>query len=132
MKIRLPLFRRWLNTERKTSNRGAWAEDLAYRYLHKQGLKLIERNFSCRRGEIDLIMEDQEVLIFIEVRFRQADDYGHPLDTVDWRKQKKLRITAEYFLSQHKRLARRVTRFDVVALQGDQGSPDISWIKAAF
>lgn len=112
----------------KTQLQGAAAEELAKEFLEQRGLRLIERNFRCRMGEIDLIMQDQEHLVFVEVRYRKNSRFGTPQASVDQKKQLKLLRTAAYYLQQH-----RITspsRFDVVALSGDQPAP--VWISNAF
>jgi putative endonuclease len=95
-------------------------------------LRLVARNVRSPFGEIDLVMEDSETLIFVEVRYRNTQRFGGPLESVDWRKQRKLRATAEHFLQRHAKLARRPCRFDVVAVTTGQGSPEVEWIPDAF
>jgi putative endonuclease len=92
------------------------AEDAAARYLRRRGLKVVERNFNTRLGEIDLIALDGHTVVFVEVRSRAADTIIRPEDTVNARKQAKLRRTAEIYLKSHGMLDRVDCRFDVVAL----------------
>lgn len=115
------------------NNHGKQAEELANHYLQKQNLKLIAQNYHCRRGEIDLIMEDQQTLVFIEVRYRKNARFGSPLESVDHRKQAKIITTAEHYLLQNTQHYSGY-RFDVVAIMPTQnsGQPEISWIKNAF
>ncbi|MDQ8039796.1 MAG: YraN family protein [Rickettsiella sp.] len=96
---------------------GAQAENFACHYLKTQGLSLIIRNYICRFGEIDLIMQDKNTLIFIEVRYRSDASFGHSLETVHKTKQKKLIKTADYYLQAHplSSSANDAYRFDVVA-----------------
>ena len=70
---------------------GSQAEDFAQHYLEQQGLALVERNFRCRLGEIDLIMHEGSTLVFVEVRYRRNRDFGGPVISVSPRKQQKLR-----------------------------------------
>lgn len=93
---------------------GEDAEAACCKYLKSQGLKLIDRNFSCRNGEIDLIMLDNETLVFVEVRFRKNNMFGGGLESITYTKQKKLRYTAELFLQQNSQY--KNARFDVVSM----------------
>jgi putative endonuclease len=95
-------------------------------------LRLVARNVRSPFGEIDLVMEDAETLIFVEVRYRNTQRFGGPAESVDGRKQRKLRATAEHFLQRNAKLARRPCRFDVVAITAENGAPEIEWIPDAF
>ena len=112
------------------SDIGSQAEDLACQYLEKQGLRLVDRNFSCRMGEIDLIMRHKAFVVFVEVRFRKNSDFGGPVVSVSQRKQDKLLAAAKIYLQQHPRLARIPARFDVVGILGSDHSVD--WIQNAI
>lgn len=114
-----------------TGIRGNRAEDLALKFLRKAGLKLLQRNFSCRLGEIDLVMSDQEYLVFTEVRYRKREDFGGALESVDSRKQAKLRRTAEFYLQKHN-LTDQACRFDILCLSGELSRPDFNWLQNAF
>lgn len=111
---------------------GREAEDRAYAHLRRQGLKLVERNYRAPFGEIDLIMEQQEVVVFVEVRYRRSEDYGGPAETIDPRKQAKLRATAAHYLQRHRQAAQRPCRFDVVAVSGAGDRERILWLQDAF
>lgn len=111
---------------------GEAAETLACAHLEKNGLRLITRNYRCRMGEIDLIMQDKTDLVFIEVRFRGRVDYGSSSESITYAKQKKLLRTAQYYLQQHHLTEKQACRFDVVAITKDQHNPTIEWIKNAF
>lgn len=111
---------------------GKQAEDAACRYLQSQGLTLIERNFLCRRGEIDLIMKQADTTVFVEVRYRRNSRYGSAAESVDWRKQEKLLAAAEYYLQHHPKAAKGACRFDVVALTMQNQQQKIDWIVDAF
>lgn len=103
--------------------------------LRKRGLLLLHRNYNCRAGEIDLIMVDApQQLVFVEVRFRNNCDFGSALESVDRRKQRKLKLAAANFLSKYPRYNRYRCRFDVVALgpNEDGDFQGIDWIKNAF
>lgn len=75
--------------KKTTGEIGKLIEDNACDYLEQQGLKLLTRNFLCKMGEIDLIMRDKDDLVFIEVRYRQSDDYGDGVESITWHKKKK-------------------------------------------
>ncbi|MGZ8216100.1 YraN family protein [Methylomagnum sp.] len=111
--------------------RGRIAEDRALEFLQQQGLRLIERNYRCRFGEIDLIMEDGPTLALVEVRFRSNPRFGGALESVDWRKQAKLKTTATCFLKERS-LFDRPARFDVAALSPTASGMAVEWIKDAF
>jgi len=112
---------------------GKEAEDACYRYLKAQGLKPVTRNYHCRHGEIDIIMTEGTVLVFIEVRFRKDNRFGGGLESVTYHKQNKLRKTAEYYLQKDR--LNRAARFDVVSMSNDTGSKaeyTFDWIRDAF
>ena len=95
---------------------GRTGERLAAEELIRQGYHIIERNFRCRHGEIDLIAEDENDLIFVEVKTRRGNAYGLPEDAVTPRKQQKLVQVATYYLDLHE-CSERSWRIDVVAVQ---------------
>ncbi len=106
-----------------TSVRGAAAEARALTFLQQQGLTLVEQNFSCRWGEIDLILRDQETLVFVEVRQRSSARFGGAAASVSAGKQAKLWRTAEVYLQRIRRIP--VCRFDLIAIDGDQ----LEWMR---
>jgi putative endonuclease len=106
---------------------GQSAESRAEALLKTHGLKLVARNWRCRFGEIDLVMQDDATLVFVEVRLRSRSDFGGAAASVTPAKQKKLLAAARQYLTTLKTLP--PCRFDVVALSGD-AAPD--WIKNAF
>ena len=112
--------------------KGQEQEARACRYLQTRGLVLRERNYRCRHGEIDLIMDDGDTVVFVEVRYRANPLFAGGAETVDRRKQSKLAAAAAHYLQGHHDAARRPARFDVVALvpEDDGRAPD--WIKNAF
>lgn len=115
-----------------TQTAGKEAEDLACRYLKQQGLRLLERNFNTRFGEIDLIMRDRDTTVFVEVRYRKHSDIVDPLSSIDQRKQLKLIRTARYYLQQQPNSAFVPARFDVIAITEQGEQQQIQWIKNAF
>lgn len=106
---------------------GFQIEKQATDWLKNQGLVLLENNFHCRQGEIDIIMLDCEQLVFVEVRYRRNQQYGGAAASVDWRKQQKIRKTAAYFLTIHPIHHHRACRFDVLAAQPDCKNGKICW-----
>ncbi len=116
-----------------THLKGRKFEQQACKYLVRRGLKLLQRNYQTAFGEIDLIMQEKEVLVFVEVRFRGSSDFGTPAETVDLRKQAKLRAAAEHYLQQNEDKARRhACRFDVVAITANQNGETVQWLQNAF
>ena len=109
---------------------GKRAEDQALAYLTQEGLHLVTRNFRCRTGEIDLIMIDDQGLVFVEVRYRNTARFGSALESVDKKKQLRLIRCATYYLSIHP--VDQPSRFDVVALSPDNGQLTVQWIIDAF
>ncbi|MFH0341074.1 MAG: YraN family protein [Chromatiales bacterium] len=115
----------------KTRERGAWAESIALRYLGARGLRLLTRNYRCLAGEIDIVMKDNDTLVFIEVRYRAGTDYGSPLETINHTKQTRILKTASHYLQTHRMSTGHAPcRFDVVVVTG--AKPYTEWIKAAF
>ena len=112
--------------------KGRECEKQARVYLESQGLTFLEQNYRSRYGEIDLIMQDQTTLVFVEVRYRDSNAFGSAAETVDIRKQNKLRTTAEYYLQQHQKYKMYPCRFDVVAASPDTSKNNLNWLKNAF
>ncbi|MGV6859002.1 MAG: YraN family protein [bacterium] len=106
---------------------GQQGEDTALALLKKSGLSLLARNYRCKGGEIDLIMEEGEYLVFIEVRYRKNRHFGGAAASVTGSKQKRLIIAAQHYLLTHG--IEPACRFDVVAIDG---SHPPEWIKNAF
>ena len=106
---------------------GKTAEDAALAYLMDQGLRLVKRNYSCRAGEIDLIMRDGAQIVFVEVRYRTRNDFGSALESVTAAKQRKLIITAQHYLQQSG--SALACRFDVVGMGQDR---KVQWVRNAF
>jgi putative endonuclease len=100
---------------------GRRGERIACRFLLSNGLDILARRWRGRFGELDIIAFEKELLIFIEVKTRSSKQYGEPWEFVDWRKQQRLRLTAEQFIADHD-LGRYSYRFDIVSVLGDQVS----------
>ena len=131
---RQPARRRLIALER-TSTRavGKQAETLALQHLEKRGLRLVERNYRCRLGEIDLIMLDADCLVFVEVRYRSGKRLVPAVQTVDLFKQRKLGRAAEMYLARRQACSGRKARFDVVGIDRDpNGEIRFEWLRNAF
>ena len=107
---------------------GGYYEQKAAAFLEKQGLFIIERNFRCKFGEIDLIAGDGKYLVFVEVKYRKSGECGWASAAVDWRKQRTVSAVAEFYLLKHGYGLDIPCRFDVVAIDGEH----IQWIQNAF
>ena len=112
--------------------RGIRGEDLAVTYLKKKGYKIIERNYRCQWGEIDLIARDKGTLIFVEIKSRSSTGFGLPQDAVDHFKQKKLIQAAKAYMAEHHVQETIPARFDVVAVNFTPSGSEIELIKDAF
>jgi len=114
------------------TSRGKEAELAAISWLKAQQLTLIDTNYHCRFGEIDIIMQEGEMLVFIEVRLRASAQFGGAAYSVTPAKQKKIITTAKHFLMCHSQYAKHHCRFDVIAYETSsvQGCP--VWYKDAF
>lgn len=111
---------------------GSHWEKAAEVFLLAQGLELQQRNFSSRFGEIDLIMQDRETLVFIEVKYRKNNQHGSGADAVTFHKQNRISLTAAWYLARNPHRAEQVCRFDVISIDPEKGDQGINWIKGAF
>ena len=110
---------------------GAWGENLALRYLLRRGYRLVERNYRKRRGEIDLIVRNENSLVFVEVKLRRSTDFGDPLEAVTARKQATIRSLAEQYLADNQPDF-DILRFDVVGILATDTGTRIEHIEDAF
>ena len=120
-----------------TREQGQYTESLACQYLEDKGFKLLERNFHCRFGEIDLIMLQNNSLVFVEVRYRRSNNFGSGAESVTTNKQSKLIKTASVYLQQHAKLSKYPARFDIISISGsietiNIKNIDFDWIENAF
>lgn len=99
---------------------GTSYEIKAEEYLVQKGYKILERNFRNRGGEIDLIAKDEEYFCFVEVKYRTTNEFGSPLEAVDYRKQNQIRKVALYYLMKNKLSEWTPCRFDVIAFEGEK------------
>ena len=113
---------------------GAWGEALAAEYLRKKRYQIVAANFRTRIGEIDLIATNRHYLIFVEVKLRKNSDFAMAREFVDYRKQAKIRSTAQLYLAYHP--TRLQPRFDVIEIYAPEGmetrSPVINHLEDAF
>lgn len=111
---------------------GQEGEIAAARYLQQKGYRILAKNLRSSLGELDLVAEDGEVLVFVEVKARQTDRFGGAIHAVDERKQKKLIQLASQYLARHHWMG-RACRFDIVLLQGAANADEqIQHIENAF
>lgn len=121
--MRLPAFLRPRTAQQLAGQIG---EDQALAYLQQQGLQLLERNFRCKGGEIDLIMQDGKNLVFVEVRMRSEQKFGGAAASIGSVKQKRLIIAAQIYLQRYKMPP--PCRFDVIAFDDKK----MTWLKNAI
>jgi putative endonuclease len=127
------------NDNRRTSSAtsridlGTVAENQALNWLEGRGLVFVARNFRCRLGEIDLIMRDRNVLVFVEVRYRKGGNLLNASQSVSPAKQRKVIRAASWYLCLHQDYQDHTVRFDVVAIDGPPGpETGLQWIRDAF
>ena len=107
---------------------GADKERQAAEYLTGKGMQVLETNFRCRQGEIDLICRHRGYLVFVEVKYRSASEKGYALEAVDYRKQLRICRVADYYRMLHDMGDFSPVRFDVVAVCGER----VDWFPNAF
>jgi putative endonuclease len=110
------------------SRRGGPAEDLAAAFLQRQGLHVLERNYRCRFGEIDIVARSGGQLVFVEVRARSSEAYGGAAGSITAAKRRRLVATARHYLA--RRGADAPCRFDVVLVRGTEQR--MEWLTDAF
>lgn len=113
---------------------GAWGEALAAEYLRKKHYKLVAAGYHCRFGEIDLIVQNKQYLVFVEVKLRKTANFAAAREYVNHAKQDRIRVTASMYLSQNP--TKLQPRFDVVEIYAPQGvatqNPEITHLEDAF
>ena len=127
-RLRAPRARR--EPDRRKLETGAGGEELAARHLVEQGCSILERNVRYPGGELDLVAEDGNDLVFVEVRTRRTGACGGALESVTARKRGRVVRAAKIWLVRHPRTAGRSVRFDVVAVDGDP--PAVTWLRGAY
>ena len=115
-------------------NKGQYYETMAARHLEAAGLHILQRNFRCKVGEIDLICREADNLVFVEVRYRRHRGYASPLQSVTTAKQRKLIRTAMAYLQRRGWSGKYACRFDVIAIAPEKstGEDEIHWLRHAF
>ena len=112
-----------------TQQKGQMQEERAQALLQIRGMQTVARNFRCRSGEIDLIAQDHDSLVFVEVRSRTHDRQGNAASSIGPRKQQRIIRAAQVYLLRHPRYQSWPCRFDVVSFDGDEEG---EWIRDAF
>lgn len=110
------------------NRRGGPAENLAAAFLERRGLKIVERNYRCRFGEIDLVARSGPLLVFVEVRARVSEAFGGAAASITAAKRRRLVAAARHFLAA--RREERACRFDVVLVRG--AAQRVEWLTDAF
>ena len=105
---------------------------MALAFALKQGLIVVTRNYRCRYGEIDLILNDRDTLVFAEVRYRAAGALVSPAESINAAKQRRLLASAEHYLQRRGDSDQCQCRFDVLAVSGSDPSPTVHWLRDAF
>lgn len=111
--------------------KGKEGERAAAEYLSHSGMKILDRNFICPLGEIDLVAKDGKTIVFVEVRARQADGLCSPEESITMHKRRRLTRAALWYLKQ-RGLLNSNARFDVIAIRWNGDEPEINWIVNAF
>jgi putative endonuclease len=112
---------------------GARAEQLARDYLEARGLTILERNYRRRRGELDLVALDRDVLVIAEVRTRSSEDFGGAAASITTAKQRRIIRAASQLLQQQRAYAALPVRFDVLIVSGlESAAPQVNWLRHAF
>jgi len=118
--------------DRQRKEAGAGGESAALAHLLAQGLTLVERNYRCRAGELDLVMLDGKTLVLVEVRYRSNQDFGGAAASITPRKQRRIATAARHLLVTRQALRRYPARFDVIAITPGRDGARIEWLKSAF
>ena len=104
---------------------------MAVRYLKRKGYKVLERNYTCPVGEIDIVARDKKTIVFVEVKTRRSMSYGSARLAITPHKQRKISMTALYYLKCNRQVDQDA-RFDVVTVQSTGGTQEIDLIQNAF
>jgi putative endonuclease len=115
-----------------TRDAGDEAERAAGAFLEKRGMRVVERNFRARGGEIDIVAREGDILVFVEVRFRKEEEFGAPEETVGLPKRRRIASAAREYLSRVPRSSWTEARFDVIAVAGTGPDAAIRHFPGAF
>ena len=113
-------------------NLGRTGERIAEAFLITKGLGLVARNYVCRLGELDLVMEDNGVIVVIEVRLRNSNSFCSPIESVGRQKIRRIVLATRQFLASRPELDDRAVRFDLVAICLADGDNSVEWVRDAF
>lgn len=111
---------------------GKKGEDLARKFLKEKGFNIVDHNFRCRYGEIDLVLRKEDSFHFVEVKYRQTLNYGLPQESVNIRKQKKIQNVALFWLKKRHLSMETEVHFDVLAINKDREGTKYEYIPDAF
>jgi putative endonuclease len=114
-----------------TRSKGQEGENIAFSYLRQRGYHVMDRNYRCPCGEIDLIAKDGETLVFVEVKTRHSTIFGQPEEAVDFKKRKKMSAVALWYIEE-KKINNYYARFDVVSILLSKDPPEIQLFRDAF
>ena len=120
-----------MNNLSERQNIGAEGEQIASDYLESKGFKIIERNYRCKRGELDIIAMENDILVFVEIKTRKPDYLKQPFVSVTRSKEKKVLSIADYYIYKNK-IRNTRTRFDVISIVLDTPKPEIKHFRGAF
>jgi putative endonuclease len=111
---------------------GKMAELKARKYLEKQGLHLVESNYSCRFGELDLVMSDGEHLVVVEIRYRRHTGFVNPVQSITRAKRERIARSTLHFLQRSADYRNHPVRFDVISVSGPLDRSAMDWLPGAF
>lgn len=120
---------RQFKSQTSAQAKGQYAEIIALQHLKKHGLRLVAQNFTIRGGELDLVMQDNDTLVFVEVRSRQKGSLVHPFESITPQKCKNIQLAAQVFIMKH-HAHHFYLRFDVIGV--NLHNNEVEWLKNAF
>jgi len=107
-------------------------EDIAVKFLQQKNFEILFRNFHIHHGEIDIIAKNNSILVFVEVKARTNNTFGTPEESITPKKQQAIRTTAEGFLFKHPEIQFKESRYDVIAIENNNGEIEIRHLIDAF
>ena len=119
------------NIKSKNKFKGDFGENVVNSYLNYYGYEILDRNFKCSFGEIDIIFKDKDEIVFSEIKTRNSIKYGHPAESITYFKKNHIYNTAKYFLYKNS-LSNKFIRFDVIEVYLNHKKPIINHIKSVF
>ena len=111
---------------------GEIAERKARRFLEKQGLRVLASNYSCRYGELDLVMSDGEYLVIVEIRYRRHAGFMSPVESITRTKRDRIARSTLHFMQRSADYRNHPVRFDVIGVSGPLESSTMDWLPGAF